>query len=137
MPKLSHLLFSFKGRIDRTLFWEGNVLLAGFLALTAIAAFFSAVAPLGLGFADPNSGLINPQSQIQLLVAVALLLAALDLWIILALAVKRLHDRDRPGAWALALIAIPPLGLIWWVVELGTWRGTTGPNRYGVAPSKS
>jgi uncharacterized membrane protein YhaH (DUF805 family) len=54
-----------------------------------------------------------------------------------ALMVRRLHDLDQPGAWALlALIPIglvlpfPMAGLVIW----GTRPGTQGPNRFGPDP---
>lgn len=77
------------------------------------------------------------------------------LWIGLAVATKRLHDRDRSAWWLLLFYALPAVlsnvgdvvggiggvlslaGLaisIWAMVELGLLRGTPGPNRYGPDP---
>jgi len=50
----------------------------------------------------------------------------------LAIAVRRLHDRDKSGWWLL-LIFIPLVGavilLVWFCI-----RGTVGPNRFGSDP---
>lgn len=60
-------------------------------------------------------------------------LAALALLIpSIAVAVRRLHDRDKSGWWYL-LVLIPLIGaiiLLVWFVQ----RGTVGPNRFGSDP---
>jgi uncharacterized membrane protein YhaH (DUF805 family) len=73
-----------------------------------------------------------------------------------ATGVRRLHDRDRSGAWLLALYGIPAAGIgifilpmvsnpartlvlffiifpstLWACIALGFQRGTVGPNRFG------
>jgi uncharacterized membrane protein YhaH (DUF805 family) len=77
----------------------------------------------------------------------------------LAITIKRLHDRDKSGWWALLFFVAPALlsaagmalgsslGLgaslfslvslaisIWAFVELGCLRGTQGPNQFGQDP---
>ena len=49
----------------------------------------------------------------------------------LAVTVRRLHDTDRSGWWALFLVFIP---LIVWI--LACLDGTDGPNRYGPDPKE-
>lgn len=74
---------------------------------------------------------------------------------IIAVGLKRLHDRDKSGWWLWVFYAGPSLlsGVgkmagdaafvfslagfaisIWAFVELGCLRGTAGPNRYGPNP---
>ena len=55
-------------------------------------------------------------------------------WPLLAVNAKRLHDRGRSGAWALALL-VPVLGWLWLMAVNGSRRGTAGANRYGPPPS--
>jgi uncharacterized membrane protein YhaH (DUF805 family) len=71
-----------------------------------------------------------------------------------AVAIKRLHDRDKSGWWVLVFYLLPGVignigpytGLdfvfqlaslslsLWALVELGFLRGTSGQNRYGFDP---
>lgn len=55
-------------------------------------------------------------------------------WIIMAVSIKRAHDRGQSGWWLL-LTLIPVIGMIWWLVNLGILEGETGPNRYGPDPT--
>ena len=55
-------------------------------------------------------------------------------WPLLAVNAKRLHDRGRSGAWALALL-VRVLGWLWLMAVNGSVRGTAGANRYGPPPS--
>jgi uncharacterized membrane protein YhaH (DUF805 family) len=78
------------------------------------------------------------------------------IWINAAITVKRLHDRDRSGLWAIAILIVNRLayayyGLFelllvilavalsllqtWVVIELVFLMGTDGPNRFGPDPT--
>lgn len=59
--------------------------------------------------------------------------AALTVLALAALAVGRLHDRNR-RAWALAAFLIPVAGALWLFWELGLRRGTAGDNTFGPDP---
>ena len=77
------------------------------------------------------------------------------IWVGLAVATKRLHDRNRSAWWLVPFYALPvvldgvggalgEIGIvlslasfaisIWALVELGFLRGTPGPNPYGPDP---
>jgi uncharacterized membrane protein YhaH (DUF805 family) len=78
------------------------------------------------------------------------------IWIGLAVATKRLHDRNKSAWWLVPFYALPVvldgagnavdaiMGIvlslaslaisIWALVELGFLRGTPGPNAYGPDP---
>lgn len=87
-----HILFRFEGRIGRGTFW---LALCG-LAVAAIALSYPAADLLALaGLSARWSGYAA---------------AALVLYPACAFAVKRLHDRGRPGTWIWALIA--PFALV-------------------------
>ena len=55
------------------------------------------------------------------------------LWISLAVAVKRYHDRNKSGWWVLIAL-VPVIGGIWYLIEAGFLAGTPGPNDYGPDP---
>ncbi|MEA2904033.1 MAG: hypothetical protein QOI12_1420 [Alphaproteobacteria bacterium] len=143
------LLTSFEGRISRKRYWIGIiVLMIAMIVLTVVIAY-----PAGLSLLEESRG--------QRLLSFALQLVFL--YPSAALMVKRLHDRNRPGAFALLLLvpfvtvgltdlygitgnALSPnaydviltgillIVSIWFLVELGFLRGTIGPNRYGPDP---
>lgn len=149
IPATSHFggflnwLFGYEGRIGRL------SCVMGFLTFCAILAFLSGMAQ------DAVAG----TGDIGRYVAFGLIVGT-GLWIHSAVAVKRLHDRDK-SAWWYLLYGVTPLalfigalylytarafdvasilfvvsivGLTWVIVELGFLRGTDGPNRYGPAP---
>ena len=133
---LKSWFFGFNGRINRARYWLGIlfmivVLLAlVFLLVLAIPAFPLAIIAVGL----------------------------VGLWIAVALAAKRLHDRNKSGWWAVLFIIVPGIldrlsnrleegSAFWWVIlvvavalslwgliEIGILRGTSGDNEYGPDP---
>ena len=109
---LSHLLFSFEGRIGRQAYWFAVVIL--------IAAGLVATIVDRLLFRDPNS-------------FVSLIVALVSIYANVAVSVKRWHDRDKSGWWCL-IIFIPFVGAVWILIENGFLKGTSGPNRYGPDP---
>ncbi|MGC2823954.1 MAG: DUF805 domain-containing protein [Pseudolabrys sp.] len=132
------LLFSFSGRINRAKYWLTFVIY--FVGLLALYILFS----LFLSFPTDVLGLF----LILSVPFVAITISAT------AVAVKRLHDRDKSGWWVLVFYLLPGVignigpytGLdfvfqlaslaltIWTLVELGFLRGTSGRNQYGPDP---
>ncbi|MCK7615023.1 DUF805 domain-containing protein [Roseibium sediminicola] len=111
-------LLSFGGRTPRSDYWLRFVLpFSGFILLVGMLA---------------NA---MPEAEPILKSVFAVVLVAM-VWPSLAVAVKRLHDRDK-SAWWLLLLLIPIVGSIWWFVDGGCLRGTKGPNRYGNDPLNS
>jgi uncharacterized membrane protein YhaH (DUF805 family) len=53
----------------------------------------------------------------------------ISIWSNVALGIKRLHDMDRPGIFAVALF-IPVISILAFVI-LCLFPGTAGPNKYG------
>jgi uncharacterized membrane protein YhaH (DUF805 family) len=141
-----NLLFSFDGRVNRAKFW---------LAVP-IWALATMLPPLSLGLLGLRVSYVS--------VALLLLVVALPILVsMLAVGIKRLHDRDKPAWWLLIYFFIPyffaPLlaGLmpsnessdnaelvamaaimlpffVWGWVELGCIPGTPGPNQFGEDP---
>ena len=54
-------------------------------------------------------------------------------WISIAVGIKRFHDRNKSGVWIL-IIFVPLIGSLWYLIECGFLKGTTGPNNYGPDP---
>jgi uncharacterized membrane protein YhaH (DUF805 family) len=137
---VGHLLFGFRGRINRAKFWLAAL-------IYFIAIFFTA---FGLAIASELFKWVA--APIYLLLPISSV----------AVGIKRLHDRDKSGWWLL-LFFLPPVVLavigllggsdeegggipaqilgfavlainIWMLVELGCLRGTIGHNRYGADP---
>lgn len=130
---LQQWCFSFRGRLKRRDFWIWQTLCILLLMLL---------------FNLAGSGLIDMQLAAFCVMAL--------LWPACAVVVKRLHDRNKGGQWALLLILawilmagdwtmltsdaqwlvgrfIPTLIFISLLVELGFFRGSAGANRYGKA----
>ena len=109
------LLFSFEGRVRRSVFW-----LVQFVKWVACQFIF-----VGLSAPDYRESAIMGFGWL-----VFLLLPA---WISLAVAVKRFHDRDKSGWWLL-IVLIPIFGPIFVMIEMWLMPGTDGPNRFGPDP---
>jgi uncharacterized membrane protein YhaH (DUF805 family) len=105
----TQILFSFKGRVPRHIWW-----LYGVLAL--IGAGLLAVTLLSIAGIDP----LSAESLVNVLL----------LWPALAVSIKRWHDRNKSGWWVLVGL-LPLVGWIWVLIENGMLRGTMGPNRFG------
>jgi uncharacterized membrane protein YhaH (DUF805 family) len=156
---LSHILFSFEGRINRAKWWLAGIL----LAVAAIILTFLAYAVLGLSLM--TAAMTTTGSLVTIVIT------ALIAYPATALMLKRLNDRDRPS-WLVAVFWAPtvvmliaqlfgltmtvediagiptpqPTALgwvinlaslaigIWALIELGILRGTEGPNRHGPDP---
>ncbi|HEX8990667.1 MAG TPA: DUF805 domain-containing protein [Anaerolineales bacterium] len=119
---LSQVLFSFAGRIPRSTFWY---YLAGYAVLWVTGRLIDTA--IQRGSAQDLSGGVGGYGCFGVVIGL------LGIFTGLAVLVKRLHDRDRPG-WHLLYGLIPVAGQIWLLVELGFRRGTTGWNEFGLDP---
>jgi uncharacterized membrane protein YhaH (DUF805 family) len=122
---MQSLLFSFQGRINRAKFWLVHVAM-----WVVVAIVFSVI----LGSAAMSS---DPQAALQSVGVVGgivlLVVYILALWIGLAIAAKRWHDRNK-SAWWILIVFVPVVGPFWYLIECGFLRGTTGANKYGSDP---
>lgn len=101
--------FSFRGRLARRPFWWSS------LGLWAVFAILFVFLSNSLGRAA--TWMLYPPF----------------LWIALALASRRLHDRGKAIGWLL-LALIPIIGPLWLIVTMGFRAGTVGDNQYGDDP---
>jgi uncharacterized membrane protein YhaH (DUF805 family) len=109
------MLFSINGRVGRMAYW-----------MSLLGVWVGAVVIVG--------GMVTVggmEKEEKALVLGAWLLAAL--WPLIAIQVKRWHDRDKSGVWVL-INCIPILGEVWALVENGFFKGTEGTNRFDTIP---
>jgi uncharacterized membrane protein YhaH (DUF805 family) len=143
-----NLLLGFEGRLSRTQFWIGLVLI--------VAAELILMWLLGIPFFPTMMKDVSVR-VIEFAIQVVVLYPTV------AIAVKRLHDRNKPGIYVLWLVGLTlviaftnlfgltddPRSPGWldfvlgfcaaviglaFLVELGFRRGTAGDNRYGPDP---
>lgn len=105
------MFFTFDGRLNRKPYFFGN------LALGLISALFTMIMD------NSDSGLISILGAIM---GIALIIASVSLII------KRLHDLDKGGLWA--LIMLIPIVDFFFGLYLLFAKGTDGYNRFGEDP---
>jgi uncharacterized membrane protein YhaH (DUF805 family) len=108
----SRLFLSLEGRLRRREYW-----LRGVLPLLLVLVVGTALLNIAGLPVERAEGLMN------------LVLA----WPMLAVSVKRWHDRNRSGWWV-AVLLVPVIGWLWLLFDNGCRRGDDGPNDYGPAP---
>jgi uncharacterized membrane protein YhaH (DUF805 family) len=143
---MSRLLFSFRGRLNRQPYWLASMVIIVLMLLLVVLEFgWIALAMVG------EHEFWASDATLAIIVILYLPL----LFVALALAAKRLHDRDKSAWWLLLFYGAPSvlnaaadwMGdvgfilylagfalMIWALVEIGCLRGTVGPNRYGPDP---
>jgi uncharacterized membrane protein YhaH (DUF805 family) len=122
---MGNLLFSFQGRVNRAKWWLVNVV--------ATAVYFIATGLLAGGVFssdDPSKAL---ESMGMVAGIVLFVVSIVLLWISLAVAAKRWHDRGKT-AWWILIAFVPVIGSIWYLIECGFLKGTPGANKYGADP---
>jgi uncharacterized membrane protein YhaH (DUF805 family) len=158
---LLSLLFSFKGRVNRSQYWLGTIGLN--LVNWAVMFAMSMGNMLSAQSKNPAVALSAMSSQNALLLPLSLAVA----WSALALQVKRFHDRGQSGLWTLlpvapvvfvmmnavsavfeqwpaerlfSSLALPLLALLvvslGFFINLGCLPGVDGPNKYGDPPGR-
>ncbi len=124
MP-LKELLFSFNGRIRRSQYW---------LTAIVVSLAFSVIFGTIIGIVAAANMRAFEQGTVPAIFWIVYFLSFIPIaWVSLALLVKRWHDRDKSGWWAL-IVLIPLVGPIWQLIECGFLDGTQGPNKFGPSP---
>ena len=116
------LFFSFEGRISRRMYlWS---ILALQLIVVSVLLVSAAIVS-GLRGEPPSDGHISG-GTVGVLICGGVIMTALC-WVIMALYIKRLHDRNRSGWWLLAgLIIYLGLEIVAATFHLGTTDGSEG-----------
>jgi uncharacterized membrane protein YhaH (DUF805 family) len=117
------ILFSFRGRIPRLTYWIASL---GVNLTWIIVVLFGM--ELEYAFHSSDKQFLNicqafGFSAISILTFTARF----------AIDAKRWQDRNKSIFWLL-LYAIPMIGPMWTILELGFFPGTEGPNRFGPDP---
>ncbi|QPF92496.1 DUF805 domain-containing protein [Bradyrhizobium commune] len=167
-------LFRFDGRINRALLWQALLIVALLVSVLELVdqavhvlngqkTFkFSFEFDFDFGVSDVFR-VVDPRAYRLLAAAdhptliLKVISVPLFLWIYLATAIKRLHDRDRSGWWMIPFFVVPnsvfqfwdllpdanwfvPFELaiyallLWGLVEMFIAPGTSGSNRFGPDP---
>jgi uncharacterized membrane protein YhaH (DUF805 family) len=121
---MKSLLFGFQGRVNRAKFWLVNIAL-----VVVEAILFGAAGGATMMSDDPMAAM--PSFGLMGIVCLIVLVAIV--WIGLAIAVKRWHDRNKSGWWVL-IAFVPVIGGLWYLIECGFLPGTAGANNYGADP---
>ena len=122
---MTELLFGFQGRANRAKFWLVALAIL-IVEMILFAAIFGGAALSG----DPErmAAAAGPLASI-----VPIIFIVMATWISIAVAVKRYDNRNKSGWWVL-IVLVPVIGGLWYLIECGFLRGTTGPNDYGPDP---
>ena len=118
--RLLWVFTSVNGRIGRQVYWLAWIFV-NCLAAIVLAQYIQIVA-------DPESGrmMIEPPPN-----RIYALIMAVSTPFIIVISVKRLHDLNASGLFAIALL-FPLIGLVATIL-LGILPGKPGPNRFGEA----
>ena len=111
---------TFNGRSNRQQYWM-------FALMNLLFLIGAAIIDIILGTTFKVGGISLPYGYMYLLYALAVFIPGL------AIAVRRLHDTGKSGAFFL-IVLIPLIGAVWLLVLFCT-VGTTGPNKYGSDPN--
>jgi uncharacterized membrane protein YhaH (DUF805 family) len=114
------ILWSFEGRIPRRTYWAGIGIWVG--VIRSVSILIGLLTPV---VGEDNAGYLGIPF---------LLILIPYFWSLLAMQIKRWHDRGKSGVMVLVNL-IPFVGGIWAFVECGCLRGSVGPNQYGQDPT--
>ena len=133
LVRIRDLLFSFRGRISRQTYCVliGCALMFCGTLNSIDSSILSNLIP------PPRTSISDGFTVLSLITLSPIFCAnALLVWIVLALGVKRWHDRGKSGFWTI-LSFIPVIGWTWQIVECGFLEGTSRANRFGPSPKES
>jgi uncharacterized membrane protein YhaH (DUF805 family) len=112
---LMQLYFGLQGRIPRRTFW-----LHGVLSLLLLGIVVNALLQIANLDKETAGKLVN----------------LVFLWPLIAVSVKRQHDFNFSGWWAL-IHFVPAVGSLFLLLADGSLPGTHGPNRFGIDPREA
>ena len=118
---LKQLCLSFKGRINRRIYWFCIVSITVVILASGAFTDFLEGGSRGGRYSSPSPAEYIVSFWIPVLSV---------LFVFLTVTVKRLHDTNRSGVYAL-MVLIPIVGLVYLLVVCGFIKGTMRENDYG------
>ncbi len=109
----SALFFSAEGRIPRSQYWLGTILLL--------------FAQIGIGFMLGEAGESSAKDVLTIITSIGFIAVGF------LLAIKRFHDLGKSG-WFSLLLIIPLVGILIGLIWLGCFKGNEGTNKFGPDP---
>lgn len=130
--KISYILFSCSGRINRQRYWIGFLQIIAFMILP-LMLLFAVSGAMEVTAAVNNDTSSAPGTLFKAIATIiTIIIFGLMVYSSLALRIKRLHDMNSSG-WLCLLTFIPLVGIIFTIV-IGCIEGTVGANKYGADP---
>ncbi|MCE5327249.1 MAG: DUF805 domain-containing protein [Planctomycetaceae bacterium] len=117
---IKKVLFSFSGRIPRSVFWAASLL------ISAIANTIGLLPQLALAYSRHT----GPSLLTILVCILSLSIYITCWWMLLAIYTKRWHDVSRSG-WMSLILLLPIAGAIWFIIYQGFLKGSEFENQYG------
>ena len=122
----NNVWFSFDGRLNRKAYWLKGIVGLNLVNMGGLVLYTLLSIPVVLVTEPLSPGL----SVLAWVVAFPLIV--FQLWVLLAIAVKRAHDLGHSGVWLLT--GLIPIWNIWVMIQIYFLRGAVGPNTFGVDP---
>src|SRR5262245_40353239 len=122
---IGHLLWSFDGRIRRSHFWLGVLIV---VIMSMILGMFAKAIGVPVEHLHEHHAQVEHVGFIGALIMLCGSLAIL--WAHIAIVAKRFHDRGKSALWVL-ISFVPVLGFFWILIECGMLAGDPGANAYG------
>ncbi|AYG69403.1 MULTISPECIES: DUF805 domain-containing protein [unclassified Rhizobium] len=125
---MKKLLFTFQGRITRKKMWLA--VLIHIIAAAVVGLVFTLLWSVIPGSISEDGTYHVEGAAAVPYIVLGLAYVIFSVWSGLAVAVKRLHDRNKSG-WFFLIQFVPLIGSVWYLVEVLLLKGTTGSNRFG------
>jgi uncharacterized membrane protein YhaH (DUF805 family) len=125
---MKRFLFTFQGRINRKKMWLA--VLIHIIAAAVVGLVFTLLWSVIPGSISEDGTYHVEGAAAIPYIALGLAYVIFSVWSGLAVAVKRLHDRNKSG-WFFLIQLVPLIGSVWYLVEVLLLKGTTGSNRFG------
>lgn len=130
---LQYYFFNYRGRISRSEYWFAVIILWFATLLVSFLTVLLALVIIGsFNNTHTESDMLSLFGQLGAGLVFLFAYCLVSTIASYMLAIKRAHDRNRPG-WFI-LLSFVPIANIWVCIEVAFLRGTDGDNPYGNDP---